>query len=72
MANETHIMEKRQPTDPDTFFTMAEGSLNQSLVMENIPMGNHHALGCSRGARSVLQKRQVIPLNRLGLERLGI
>ncbi len=44
IADQSHVVIQRQPADDDILRRMAEGRLNQPLVMQQIGMTDHHAL----------------------------
>ena len=44
IADQPHVVIQRQPPDDDVLRRMAEGLLNQALVMQQIGMTDHHAL----------------------------
>ena len=43
-------MEERQPADDDGVARLLEGCLNHERVVEQVPMGHHHALRRTRRA----------------------
>ena len=57
-ANQAHIVVRREPEHAGTAAGMFEGVANQGRVVQQVGVGEHHPVGCARGAGRVLQHGQ--------------
>ncbi len=55
-ADQTHVMEQRQPEDAATLGRRAEGGLDAGGVVQQVAVRDHHALRRRRGTRGVLEE----------------
>lgn len=58
-ADQPHVVIRRQPADHRAFFVIPHPLADQREVVDQVAMGDHHALRLAGGARCVLQERDV-------------
>jgi hypothetical protein len=59
-ADQSHVVIGRQPADALGAGWLPEGPPDGVEIRHEIAMGHHHASGLGRGARGVLQERQIV------------